>query len=92
MASYPASQQIPWLGEQYAAALAAWERNPTDTVRRLEMSMIAVAMLSLRTREKRWVTDKEMPWPAQDEASAVADQVVCRVSAESVLGAKSQHH
>ena len=61
MASYPASQQIPWLGEHYAAALLAWEQNPTDTVRRLEMSMIAVVMLSLRTREKCWVTDKEMP-------------------------------
>jgi hypothetical protein len=64
VASYPASQQIPWLGEQYAAALAAWERNPTDTVCRLEMSMIAVVMLSLRTREKCWVADKEMSWPS----------------------------
>jgi hypothetical protein len=66
--SYPASQQIPWLGEQYAPALAAWEQNPTDTVRRLQMSMIAVVMLSLRTREKCWVTDKEMPWPRPTDA------------------------
>ena len=45
MASYAASQQIPWLREQYAAALAAWAQNPTDTVRRLEMGMIAVVMM-----------------------------------------------
>jgi hypothetical protein len=64
VASYPASQQIPWLGEQYRAALAAWERNPTDTVRRLEMAMIAVVMVSLRTREKCWVADQNMPWPS----------------------------
>jgi hypothetical protein len=64
VASYAASQQIPWLRDQYAAAQAAWEQNPADTVRRLEMGMIAVVMLSLRTREKCWVTDKEMPWPS----------------------------
>jgi hypothetical protein len=64
VASYPASQQIHWLGQQYAAALAAWGRNPTDTVRRLEMGMIAVVMLSLRARERCWVTDKDMPWPS----------------------------
>ena len=68
MASYLPSQQIPWLREQYAAALAAWERNPTDTVRRLEMGMIAVVMVSLRTREECWVTDKEMPWPSPTDA------------------------
>lgn len=68
MASYPASEQIPWLAEQYAAALAAWERDPADTVRRLEMSMIAVVMLSLRSREKCWVTDKNMPWPSPTDA------------------------
>jgi hypothetical protein len=68
VASYPASEQIPWLGEQYAAALAAWERNPADRVRRLEMAMIAVVMLSLRTQEKCWVTDKEMPWPNPTDA------------------------
>ena len=67
MASYPASQQIPWLREQYAAALAAWERNPTDTVRRLEMGMIAVVMHSLKTQQKCWVADKEMPWPSPTE-------------------------
>ena len=64
MASYPASLQIPWLGDQYAAAQTAWEQNPADTVRCLEMGMIAVVTLSLRTREKCWVTDKEMPWPS----------------------------
>jgi hypothetical protein len=63
VASYPASQQIRWLGEQYAAALAAWERNPTDTVRRLEMSMIAVVMHSLTIQQNCWVADKDMPWP-----------------------------
>ena len=68
MASYPASEQIPWLRDQYAAALAAWERNPADTVRRLEMGMIAVVILCLRTREKCWVTDKEMPWPSPTDA------------------------
>jgi len=67
VASYPASQQIPWLREQYAAALAAWERNPTDTVRRLEMGMIAVVMHSLKTQQKCWVADKEMPWPSPTE-------------------------
>jgi hypothetical protein len=64
VASYVASQQILWLRGQYAAAQTAWEQNPTDTVRRLEMGMIAVVMLSLRTREKCWVADKEMPWPS----------------------------
>jgi hypothetical protein len=42
VASYPAWEQIPWLRERYSAALAVWEQNPTDTVRRLEMGMIAV--------------------------------------------------
>ena len=74
MASYPASQQIRWLGEQYAAALASWERNPSDTVRRLEMGMIAVVMLSLRTREKCWVTDKEMPWPSPTDLDPTASR------------------
>ncbi len=74
MASYPASLQIPWLGEQYAAAQAAWELNPTDTVRRLEMGMIAVVMLSLRTREKCWVTDKEMPWPSPTDLDPTASR------------------
>jgi hypothetical protein len=64
VASYPASLQIPWLGEQYAAALVAWEQNPTDTVRRLEMGMIAVVMHSLRMQQKCWVADKEMPGPS----------------------------
>jgi hypothetical protein len=64
VASYPASEQIPWLGEQYAAALAACRRNPTDTVRRLEMGMIAVVIVSLKTQHKCWVADKDMPWPS----------------------------
>jgi hypothetical protein len=68
MTPYPASQQIPWLGEQYAAALAAWERNPTDTVRRLEMSMIAAVMVSLRIEQICWVADKTMPWPSPTDA------------------------
>jgi hypothetical protein len=68
VASHPASEQIPWFRDQYAAALAAWERNPADTVRRLEMGMIAVVILCLRTREKCWVTDKEMPWPSPTDA------------------------
>jgi hypothetical protein len=63
VASYAASQQIPWLREQYVAAQAAWEQNP-DTVRRLEMGMIAVVMHSLRMQQKCWVADKEMPWPS----------------------------
>ena len=74
MASYPASLQIPWLGDQYAAAQGAWEQNPTDTVRRLEMGMIAVVMLSLRTREKCWVTDKEMPWPSPTDLDPPASR------------------
>jgi hypothetical protein len=68
VASYPASQQIPWLGERYAAALAAWERNPTDTVRRLEMSMIAVVMISLTIEQSCWVADRDMPWPNPTDA------------------------
>ena len=64
MASYPASEQIPWLSEQYAAAQAAWEQNPTNTVRRLEMGMIAVVMHSLKIQQRCWVADKEMPWPS----------------------------
>jgi hypothetical protein len=63
VASYPASLQIPWLGEQYAAAQTAWEQNPTHTVRCLEMGMIAVVMCTLKTQQKCWVSDKEMPWP-----------------------------
>lgn len=63
-APYPASQQIPWLHEQFVAALAAWEQNPTDTVRRMELCMIAVVMHSLTTQQKCWVTDKDMPWPS----------------------------
>ena len=68
MASYPASLQIPWLGEQYAAAQAAWEQNPTDTVRRLEMGMIAVVLASLKLEHRCWVADKEMPWPSPTDA------------------------
>ena len=71
MASHAASQQIPWLREQYAVAVAAWERNPTDTVRRLEMGMIAVIMLSLKIRQKCWVADKEMPWPSPTDADPI---------------------
>jgi hypothetical protein len=64
VASYAASQQIPWLRDQYAAAQAAWEQNPTDTVRRLEMGMITAVMCTLKTQQKCWVTDKEMSWPS----------------------------
>ena len=64
MASYVASQQILWLRGQYAAAQTAWEQNPTDTVRRLEMGMIAVVMYTLKTQQKCWVSDTEMPWPS----------------------------
>ena len=74
MTSYPASEQIPWLGEQYAAALAAWQQNPTNTLPRLEMSMIAMVMYSLRTREKCWVTDKEMPWPSPTDLDPTASR------------------
>ena len=64
MASYPASEQIPWLRERYSAALAVWEQNPTDTVRRLEIGMIAVVMHSLKIQQRCWVADKEMSWPS----------------------------
>jgi hypothetical protein len=68
MASYPASEQIPWLCERYSAALAVWEQNPTDTVLRLEMGMIAVVLHSLRIEQRCWIADKEMPWPSPTDA------------------------
>jgi len=74
VASYPASQQIPWLRERYAAALAAWERNPTDTVRRLEMSMIAVVMHTLKSQQKCWVANKDMPWPSPADPDPTPSQ------------------
>jgi hypothetical protein len=72
--SYPASQQIPWLREQYVAAVTAWEQNPTDTVRRLKLSMIAVVMVSLKTRQRCWVADKEMPWPSPTDADPMSSR------------------
>jgi hypothetical protein len=68
VASNPASEQIPWLRERYSTALAAWEQNPTDTVRRLEIGMIAVVMHSLKIQQRCWVADKEMPWPSPTDA------------------------
>jgi hypothetical protein len=74
VASYPPSLQIPWLGEQYAAAQAAWELNPIDTIRRLEMGMIAVVMCTLKTQQKCWVSDKEMPWPSPTDVDPTPSQ------------------
>ena len=78
MASYPASEQIPWLRDQYAAALAAWERNPADTVRRLEMGMIAVVILCLRTQENAGLPTRRCPGRARQMLTR------CRLGAAEV--------